>query len=301
MKKNREFFLSTKTVARILLSPTVVLLLSLTMFPFLFSLYMSFCHISVLGGIRLNWIGIKNWAGVLTDERFWNSLNNTARMALIATSIEYVAALILAVLVEGEFLKGKRFFRVSFIIPMMLMPIGIGFLWRMIFTFNAGPLNDILTNKLGLPFIGWLSDPKIAPWTIIIADVWQWTPFVFLFLTAGLQLIPIEIIESARVDGASPWQIFSRIQFPLLLPITFTVLLIRFVEAFKILDKVFIITGGGPGMSTETTTMYAYIRGIRVFQLGYGSAIAYLFFLVLLGCAIILVSLARKIPGEAQL
>jgi len=298
MRKKKEFSLSTKRVGRILLSPTIFLLLSLTMFPFLFSLYMSFCHISVLGGIRLNWIGIQNWAGVLTDKRFWNSLNNTVRMALIAGSIEYVAALILAVLVERESVKGKRFFRVTFIIPMMLMPIGIGFLWRMIFTPNAGPINDILTNKFGLPFIGWLSHPETARWTIIIADIWEWTPFIFLFLTAGLQLIPIEIIESARVDGASSWQVFSRIQFPLLLPITFTVLLIRFIEAFKILDKVFIITGGGPGMATETTTMYAYARGIRAFQLGYGCAIAYLFFVFLLICAIILVSLTKTIPGE---
>lgn len=275
------------------LIPALVMLLIFTMFPFFFSLFLSFTKVSLVGGLKITWAGFYNWVQLANDARFWNSLRNTIFIAGVVVSLEYGLGLILALFLNREGLKGRGFFRVAFLIPMMLTPIGIGFMWRMLFDPGGGPVNDILI-KLGFPFIGWLSNAKIAIYAIIVSDIWHWTPFMFILLLASLQGIPSELMEAAKVDGASGWQTFRFIIFPLLMPVSVALVLLRSIEAFKIMDKVYIITGGGPGTSTETTTLYTYITGLKRFELGYGSTMAYTFFLFILGIAIAFLFIARK-------
>lgn len=275
------------------LIPALAMLLIFTMLPFFFSLFLSFTKVSLVGGLKITWAGFYNWVQLANDARFWNSLRNTIFIAGVVVSLEYGLGLILALFLNREGLKGRGFFRVAFLIPMMLTPIGIGFMWRMLFDPGGGPVNDILI-RLGFPFIGWLSNAKIAIYTIIVSDIWHWTPFMFILLLASLQGIPSELMEAAKVDGASGWQTFRFIIFPLLMPVSVALILLRSIEAFKIMDKVYIITGGGPGTSTETTTLYTYITGLKRFELGYGSTMAYTFFLFILGIAIAFLFIARK-------
>jgi len=291
-KKWRKCFLRVSGKGAFLI-PALAMLLIFTMFPFFFSLFLSFTKISLVGGLKITWAGFYNWVQLANDARFWNSLRNTIFIAGVAVGLEYGLGLMLALFLNREGLKGRGFFRVAFLIPMMLTPIGIGFMWRMLFDPGGGPVNDILI-KLGFPFIGWLSNAKIAIYTIIVSDIWHWTPFMFILLLASLQGIPSELMEAAKVDGASGWQTFRFIIFPLLMPVSVALVLLRSIEAFKIMDKVYIITGGGPGTSTETTTLYTYITGLKRFELGYGSTMAYTFFLFILGIAIAFLFIARK-------
>jgi len=291
-KRWRKRFLRASGKGAFLI-PALAMLLIFTMFPFFFSLFLSFTKVSLVGGLKITWAGFYNWVQLASDARFWNSLRNTIFITGVVVSLEYGLGLILALFLNREGLKGRGFFRVAFLIPMMLTPIGIGFMWRMLFDPGGGAVNDILI-KLGFPFIGWLSNAKIAIYTIIVSDIWHWTPFMFILLLASLQGIPSELMEAAKVDGASGWQIFRFIIFPLLIPVSVALLLLRSIEASKIMDKVYIITGGGPGTSTETTTLYTYITGLKRFELGYGSAMAYTFFLFILGIAIAFLFIARK-------
>jgi len=190
-----------------------------------------------------------------------------------AVGLQYVLGLGLALLLNQE-IRGRRFFRVVFLIPMMLTPAAVGYVGRMLFNESMGPINDIIQH-LGGPTIPWISNVKLALPTLILLDTWEWVPFMTIVLLAGLQSLPPEVFECARVDGAGEWSIFRHITLPMLAPVSITVVLIRALEAFKLFDIVMVMTGGGPGTATETVTMYAYIVGMKNGNLGYASAIAY--------------------------
>ncbi|HIC96552.1 TPA: sugar ABC transporter permease [Candidatus Bipolaricaulota bacterium] len=277
---------------RAFLAPTVILLLLLTIFPFLFALALAFGKVSVLGPLRISFQGGQNWVRLFHDERFWNSLTVTVKIAGVATILEYVLGLGLALLLNQR-VPGRGFFRMIFLMPMMLAPIAVGYLWRMMFGPAYGPINGVLT-RLGLPMQEWLTDSQMAIWAVIMTDVWQWTPFVLLILFAGLQAIPTELIEAARVDGAKSWQLFFHVIFPLLAPASIAAILLRLIEAFKIVDIIYILTTGGPGISTESLTLYAYSIGLRTFDLAYGSTLAFSLFLTVLVASLIFVRGVRR-------
>ncbi|MDP1713404.1 MAG: sugar ABC transporter permease [Anaerolineales bacterium] len=256
------------------LMPTVILILILSIFPLVFSLVLSFASwdLSRLeGGVRF--IGLQNFATLFSDTRFWNTAKNTVYFVGGAVALQYLLGLGLALLLNQE-IRFRRFFRVIFLMPMMLTPAAVGYVGRMLFNESMGPLNDMIKH-LGLPIVPWLSNSKMAMPTLILLDTWEWVPFITIVLLAGLQSLPPEVFESATVDGASDWQILRYITFPMLVPVSITVILIRALEAFKLFDIVMVMTGGGPGTATETVTMYAYTVGMKSGNLGYASAIAY--------------------------
>jgi multiple sugar transport system permease protein len=260
--------------SRLFLLPTVLLILALSVFPLLFSLVLAFMSwdLSRLeGGVRF--VGLKNFITLLTDPRFWNTARNTIYFVFGAVTLQYLLGLGLALLLNQE-IRGRRFFRVVFLIPMMLTPAAVAYVGRMLFNESMGPINDIIKH-LGGPVIPWISNPRLAMPSLILLDTWEWVPFMTIVLLAGLQSLPPEVFECARVDGAGEWNIFRHITFPMLAPVSITVIVIRGLEAFKLFDIVMVMTGGGPGTATETVTMYAYIVGMKNGNLGYASAIAY--------------------------
>jgi multiple sugar transport system permease protein len=282
------------------IAPTTLLILALSIFPLLFSLVLAFMSwdLSRLeGGVRF--IGLKNFATLLSDERFWNTARVTLFFVLGSVALQYVLGLGLAMLLNQE-IYFRRFFRVAFLVPMMLTPAAVGYVGRMLFNESQGPINDII-QRLGGPTIPWLSNSKMALPSLILVDTWEWVPFMTVVLLAGLQSLPPEVFECARVDGANELDIFRHITLPMLAPVSITVVLIRALEAFKLFDIVMVMTGGGPGTSTETVTMYAYIVGMQNGNLGYASAIAYsLLIMVILFSTIFLNSLrGRAAAAEA--
>jgi len=176
--------------------PTIVILLLLTIFPFLFTLAMAFGKVTFAGGsLKVSLVGAKNWIRLIHDSRFWNALVVTLKIVSLSVFCEYVLGLLLATLLNRR-IRGRTFFRVTFLLPMMLAPIAVGYMWRMMLNDTRGPFNDFL-HRLGLGTIGWLSDPSVAMYSIVLTDIWQWTPFMILILLAGLQAIPRDYIEAA--------------------------------------------------------------------------------------------------------
>jgi multiple sugar transport system permease protein len=240
------------------------------------------------------WVGLDNFKYFLFENpRFWVDLRFTAMYVGIGVSVELALGLVMAALLSQKF-YGKNFFRVVYLIPMACPPIAVAFLWRMMLHPDIGVINSIL-KFIGLQGVKWTTDARIAPFTIIMVDVWEWTPFMFLALLAAFQALPMELYQAAAVDGANGWQMFTHITLPLITPVIVTISLIRAIDAFKLFELVFGVTGGGPGGSTESLSYYAYLIGMKWFKLGRGSAISWIFLIILLLLAIVLINRFKKI------
>ncbi len=252
--------------------PAILLLLLLNVFPLIFSVVMSFSNVSTDNGLRLTSATLANWGQLLHDSDFWSSLRFTVFVVVLAVGGELVCGLTLALLLWRP-LPGAGVFRVLFTIPMMIAPVAIGFIFRMIFNEQYGPVDSILRG-LHLPTMQWLSSTGTAPYAVVIMDIWQWTPLMFLLLLAGLQSIPEDAMEAARIDGASGLRVIRDIVLPLLAPIAVMAVFLRMILAFTIFGEIYLLTGGGPGTATTSTTLFAYYQGYQSFNLSYGSTIS---------------------------
>ena len=291
-KQRATEFIEQRT-GRAFLAPTVIILLALTIFPFLLTIIFSFSRITfAAGGVQLHFAGLANWSRLFADARLWNALLNTLILVVFGVSVQFLIGLWLALLVNRK-IKGQGFFKVLFLLPMLLAPITVGYMGRMMFSFVRGPINDIF-QLVGLERIEWLISGDVALLSILLTDIWQWTPLMFLMLFVGLQAIPKEFEEAANIDGAAGWQLFRYITLPLLAPMVLAAILFRTIEAFKIIDIIFIMTGGGPGLSTESMTLFAYISGLRTFDISYGSAISFTLFIPVLLSIGVFLAMTRR-------
>jgi multiple sugar transport system permease protein len=241
----------------------------------------------VIGMSLLVWVGLRT----LAPGGRLGSLFVTLLYVFAGVLVQFVIGLILALLTSQD-LKGRRFFRVVFLLPMMITPVGVAYMFRMITDTGKGPLNPLWIG-LGLANFSWVTDPWGARLAIILADTWQWVPFMFIVLLAALESQPVDVMEAATVDGADPWQIFRNITWPAILPISLTLILIRLIEAFKIIDLPNIMTNGGPGTATESLTLHAFISW-RSFDLGNSAALAYMLLFVVTFFAVTFIHLIRQ-------
>jgi multiple sugar transport system permease protein len=209
----------------------------------------------------------------------------------VDVSVQYLLALGLALLVVQR-LPGRRFFRVVFLLPMMITPVGVAYLFRMLTDTSKGPFYPLWAH-FGLTDVSWVTNPWGARLAVMIGDVWQWTPFIFIVLLASIESLPVELNEAAVVDGANRWQMFWAITFPQILPATSTVVLIRLIEAFKIVDLPNVLTNGGPGTATESLTLHAYTIW-RALDIGGSAAVAYMLLIVVTFVGISYVNLFRR-------
>ncbi len=269
-------------------------MLALSIFPLIFSLGLTFTNVNLFRRVPLRFIGLENWARIFTDEALLETLINTIIFVGGGVAIQYVLGLALAIALNRG-LREQRLMRILFLLPMMVSPIAVGFIiGRMVFSEGFGPINDML-EAVGLPAVAWVTSPAMAKVTIILVDTWQWTPLMMLLILVGLQGIPGEPIQAARVDGAGEWQIFRHIVFPLLLPISITAILIRALEAFKIIDIIRVVTGGGPGRATESVTAYVYNVGAKQGDLAYAASAAYVLLFVVIGVSFLALYISRRV------
>jgi ABC-type sugar transport system permease subunit/uncharacterized membrane protein YphA (DoxX/SURF4 family) len=222
----------------------------------------------VAGMSAFAWVGVRT----LGVNGRLGSLFVTLLYVFVGVVVQFFLGLVLALLTSQD-LRGRRFFRVVFLLPMMITPVGVAYMFRMITDTGKGPLKPLWLS-LGLVDFSWVTDPWGARLAIILADTWQWVPFMFIVLLAALESQQVDVMEAATVDGANPWQIFRNITWPAILPIGLTLILIRLIEAFKIIDLPNIMTNGGPGTATESLTLHAFISW-RSFDLGNSAALAY--------------------------
>jgi len=278
---------------RIFLLPAVVIVLGLSIFPLLFSLGITFSNMRLLAAQPTQFNGLANWARLLTDQQFHHALQNTLTFVVAGVTLQYLLGLGLALLLNMN-LRGRRFFRISLLLPMMMSPVAVSYLiGRMVFSETYGPINDILF-KLGLPAFHWTLSATNSMLVLIGVDTWQWTPLFILILLAGLQSIPSELYEAARVDGATSWQMFRFVTFPLLLPVSVTAILVRALEAFKVIDIVRVVTGGGPGNATESVTLFAYNLGLGGGDIAYASTVAFAFMIIIIVICLVFLSAVRR-------
>jgi multiple sugar transport system permease protein len=278
---------------QIFLLPGLIVLLGILIFPIVFTVRLSLSSWDIIVP-GLDWIGIDNYIRLFTDDsRYWEALMRLIFFSSVTVFLQYVIGFTLAHLVWKEVIL-KRFLRVLFLIPMMTTPVIMTVIWRTIFHESLGPVNDILSN-FGVAYIPWLTDESWGKLSVIIVEVWQWTPFMFLLLLAGLLSLPKEPYLAAAIDGAGPVRTFFYVTFPLMAPISIGAIIIRVIEASKILDTVYVLTSGGPGTATETSSFYIYIKGLREFQLGYSAAMSFTYLIIMIISLTIIAKLLHRL------
>jgi multiple sugar transport system permease protein len=218
---------------------------------------------------------LSNFVRLFADRLFAVSAAQTMVLTLVALTVEFALGLALAVLIDS-LARGRIFFRAGILVPMLLPPVVAAVVWRLIYNPQFGVLNGTL-RRLGFNTASliWSNSESTALHSVILVDVWEWTPFLFLLLSAGLQAIPPEHLEAARIDGARPWQIFRDVTLPLLKPTILLALLLRAMDLVRIFDQIFILTQGGPGTATETVSLYIYRTAFRFSNFGYAAAMSF--------------------------
>lgn len=308
-----------RVVKRTFLMPAVIFLLVFSVFPLLWSLGISFTDygrggggatqdVSVTGEPDEGFLGLgfhlttRNYTRMWSDERLHTAAGNTVRFVFSGVMLQYIIGLLLALLLNQAFV-GRRVVRVIFLMPMMMTPVAVAYTGRMMFDTRISPqaqlqrsLSSLLGAKISIP---WLGDAVWATIAIILIDSWQWIPFMTLLLLAGMQGIPDDIYEAARVDGASDFNLLRSITFPLLAPISVTAILIRGLEIFKIFDIIAITTGGGPGSATESLTMYIFKTALTFGNYGYAAAISYALLVLVILFSTLFLTLSRRAMAQS--
>ena len=276
----------------VFLFPGLFVLIGILIFPIVFTVRLSLSGWNSYNP-ELNFIGLDNYVRLFTeDPRFWEAFFRLTFLSVTTVILQYIIGFALALMVWRD-IKFKRFFRVMFLIPMMTTPVIMTVIWRTFFHESLGPVSDLLSVFGVAP--KWLTDPALAKVTVIIVEVWQWTPFMFLLLLAGLLSLPKEPFLAAAIDGAGPIRKFVYVTFPLMAPISIGAIIIRLIEASKIMDTVFVLTSGGPGTSTETSTFYIFIRGLREFQMGYAATLSFTYLIIMIISLTIIAKVLTKL------
>ncbi|MGB3814468.1 MAG: sugar ABC transporter permease [Shinella sp.] len=256
----------------LMLAPATILMLTLTLVPFLVSVYLSFTDYSLTAPDTVNWVGLKNYSDLLTSGDFWEAARITAIFTIVAVGIETVLGVGIAALLHHE-VKQASWLRVIYLLPMAITPIAATFTFRLMFNPTQGVLNYLL-GLVGLPPSAWTAAPETALLSLILVDVWQWTPFILLIVMGGMAALPPEPEEASQMDGAGPFRTFFIVTLPRLKPYLALALLFRLIDAFKTFDIIFVLTGGGPGVVTRSLNLLAYKFGIEYLSMGYASALA---------------------------
>ncbi len=263
----------------------------------LYSLYLSFTDYDMFG--TPEWVGLKNYIKAFTnDEYFYQYFGNTFYFAIVLVPVVLVISLFLAILINKKVGKLTKAYRVALFLPSITSTVAVSMVWLWIFNPDMGILNNFLT-AIGFhnpPM--WLSDPEWSKPALIIMRVWQMSGYYMLLFLAGLQTIPETLYEAAEVDGASSWQRFTRITVPMLSNTTFVVVILLIIESFNMFESIFVMTEGGPLGSTSTIMYYIYEQGFMSYNMGYASALAWIFFALILVFTLIQFRFRREQGGE---
>ena len=275
MPKSRRFFSARNRrewlLPALFIAPALAVLLFLSIYPLIYSITISLQQETSSGVV---WT-LGNFTRLFSDNFFLIAMVHTFVYAVAALGCEFLLGLGLALLLNSR-MGGRGLLRASLLVPMMLPSVVVGVVWRLMLNPDFGAINGTL-RRLGISTEGltWTASPKLATLSVIAVDVWQWTPFVFLVLLAGLQAIPEEPYEAALIDGSSRRQTFWHVTLPLLKPSILIVLLLRTMDLLRVFDQIFILTEGGPGFATETISLYIYRTAFRFFDFGYAAAMSF--------------------------
>ena len=280
--------------ALLLLLPAAVVVFGVVLWPVVRTLVVSLYDVDSAMPGNYPFVGIDNYVQVFQDDRFYSVLGHTMYFTLVSTFLELSLGIAVALLLNAP-LRARWLWRSIVVLPWALPTIVNGALWRWIYNGQYGALNGLL-DTLGISQTPtqWLGEPFLALNMVIIADVWKNTSIVVFFILAGLQTIPSDLYEAARVDGAGPWRAFWRLTIPMLAPSIAVVLILRTIEAFKVFDIIYVMTGGGPASGTQTIAFYTYLQAFSNQLFGYGAALAYLIVLAVFALAMVYLRILRQ-------
>lgn len=286
---NRAQRAGEKWAPWLLLAPVLVIMNVVGIYPLLHSLYISFTGTKPTDPTAYQgFVGLKNYAEVVTDGQFWHAVLVTGAFTLASVTLSLILAVSMSVLFNRR-LPGFVLMRSLILIPMLVTPIAVGLIWRIMMMPELGVLNYLL-GFVGLGPFQWGSSRSSALLSVILVDVWQWTPFMFIIIFAGLKSLPRSPFESAQIDGASNWQIFWQVTVPMLKPVIVIAMLLRLIDALRTYDTIYIITRGGPDFATDLVSVYLQRVNFRFFDLGYGSALSWVTMLLILVVVLIFVN-----------
>jgi multiple sugar transport system permease protein len=284
-------------------SASVVFIMGLMIFPLGYTIYNSFTDWSLTHGDQVNFVGLKNYIDIfLNDDRFWGAVWRTIYFTGLAMIVEVTLGVLIAVLFDARDFRGKRVARSIFLMAMMATPVAVAMVWMLIFEPTAGILNYLvkasglevfLRDYAGISKLLWITDSASVIPSLVLVDIWEWTPLISLIVIAGLATLSREPYESAMVDGATPFQIFFRITLPMIAPTIGVAALLRLVDCLKTFDIIYVMTMGGPGYSSETLNIYTYQMSFQYFNFGYASALLVVFFVFVLGVSLLVAHFRR--------
>lgn len=280
-----------------IVAPAVLLILLIGLFPLIYSAVVSFQKVTMLAE-DTSFHGLENYARLVHDGRFWWSLLHTLVLAAIALPVEFVLGLALAYLFLDK-VRGRQVFIALLLLPTVISPIVAGSMWRLMFDNRFGPVNQIIGWFAGHPVpVLWTAtdNPVVVYAAILVCEVWQWTPFMFLVLLAALANVDQSQLEAAELDGAGFWRTFFRVVLPAIKPVVLVALTIRALDLVRIFDIVWVMTRGGPGTMSEPVSMYAYVQGFQQFDISYAAAMTFLLIAIL--SAIVMTALKRLEIGR---
>lgn len=289
--------LSDRTIAWIFVAPTIFLLLAVNIFPLIWTIRLSFTNFRVnRPNNAVEWVGLENYQRILTDPTVWQTMQATAHFLIWTITLQVVIGFTLAFLINKKF-RGNDMLTTIIVFPMMLSPAVVGNFWTFLYQPQIGLFNYLVQFLTGADpaSFSMIGDVNLAPWAIIIADTWMWTPFVMLICLAGLRSIPDSIYEAAECDRASTWRQFWTITLPMALPFLMLAVLFRGIENFKMFDLVVQLTGGGPGNTTTLTSIDLKREAFEKWRTGYSSAYAVILFVTVFGLASIYVKALNKV------
>lgn len=294
---NRLKGISDRGLAMIFVAPTIALLLAINIFPLIWTIYLSFTNYRVNRPNRdVDFVGLRNYERILNDSDIWLTMQATAHFLIWTIVLQVLIGFTLAYLINKKF-KGNDLWTTIIVLPMMLSPAVVGNFWTFLYQPQIGLFNYVVGFLTGADpsSFSMIGEVSLAPWSIIIVDTWMWTPFVMLICLAGLRSIPDSIYEAAECDRASKWRQFWTITIPMVLPFLMLAVLFRGIENFKMFDLVVQLTGGGPGSTTELTSVNLKREAFEKWRTGYASAYAVILFVTVFGLASIYVKALNKV------
>ena len=292
--------LSDRAIAWIFVTPTIVILLAINIFPLFWTIWLSFTNFRVnRPNNAVEFIGLRNYERILTDPDTWMTMQATAHFLFWTIFFQVLIGFALAYLINKKF-KGNDLWTTIIVLPMMLSPAVVGNFWTFLYQPQIGFFNYVVSFFTGIEptSFSMIGDVSLAPWSIVIVDTWMWTPFVMLICLAGLRSIPDSIYEAAECDRASKWRQFWTITIPMVLPFLMLAILFRGIENFKMFDLVVQLTGGGPGSTTELTSINLKREAFEKWRTGFASAYAVILFVTVFGLASIYVKALNRVKAR---
>jgi multiple sugar transport system permease protein len=299
VKKEARFKISDDWLKRILLAPALLIVLGLVVYPTLWAVVLSFTNFSIMKNAPPKYIGLDNYSALLHDPTIWERFIFTGKFVIVAVTLELLLGFSIAYFLHSRF-RDRGILVTLLLLPMMLSPVIVGLFWKYMLSPNWGIINYLLTHLFNIPDILWLTTKEWGFWAIVIVDAWMWVPFMMLLSLAGLSAVPDYLYESAQVDRASGWYIFSRITLPLAAPLIILALVFRTIDAFKTIDVVWVLTAGGPGSSTETISFTLYKLAFAFYKTGLASALAVIMLVTVIGMSNILIKALNNAQASTE-